>query len=68
MPVFSESSLTVTPSERKTGPLWSFLTSITAPVSVIIVRFPARRWADLEIGRFGSASSPSPGMAPGTSS
>ena len=56
-PSFSESSLMVTPSERKTGPSAFFLTSTTSPVSVAIVFLPARRCADLERGLAASASS-----------
>ena len=56
-PSFSESSLIVTPSERKTGPSAFFLTSTTSPVSVAIVFLPARRCADLESGLAARASS-----------
>ena len=60
-PSFSDSSLTVTPSERKTGPSAFFLSSTTAPVSVVVVFLPARRCADLESGLAARASSvPSP--------
>ena len=58
MPILSDSSFTVTPSERKTGPCGApFFTSTTAPVSLDIVFLPARRCADLERGLAASASS-----------
>jgi hypothetical protein len=51
-PSFSESSLTVTPSERNTGPVGSgFLNSRTFPESCARVSLEARRIADLDIGR-----------------
>ena len=60
-PSFSESSLTVTPSERKTGPVGSgFLNSSSLPESWVRVSFAARRRADFEIGRAAAGSSPSP--------
>ncbi len=55
-PSFSESSLTVTPSVRKTGPVGSgFLNSRSLPESCVRVSLAARRIADLDIGR-GSAA------------
>ncbi len=59
-PSFSESSLTVTPSERNTGPLGSgFLNSSSLPESCARVSLPARRRADLDMGR-GSTTGSSP--------
>ena len=56
-PSFSESSLTVTPSERKTGPVGSgFLNSRSLPESCARVSLAARRRADLETG-FGAGAS-----------
>ena len=51
-PSFSESSLTVTPSVKKTGPVGAgFLNSSTLPESWARVSLAARRIADLETGR-----------------
>ncbi len=51
-PSFSESSLTVTPSVKKTGPVGAgFLNSRSLPESCARVSFAARRIADFETGR-----------------
>jgi len=50
-PSFSDNSLTVTPSERKTGPVGrGFLNSRSLPESWVRVSLAARRSADLETG------------------
>ncbi len=59
-PSFSESSLTVTPSVKNTGPVGAGLrNSSSLPESCARVSFAARRIADLEAGRGPAAASPS---------
>ena len=59
-PSFSESSLTVTPSERKTGPVGrGFLNSRSFPESWARVSLAARRRADLDTGLGAGVSSTS---------
>ena len=60
-PSFSESSLTVTPSVKKTGPVGAGLrNSSSLPESWARVSLAARRMADLEAGRAPAASASSP--------
>jgi hypothetical protein len=59
-PSFSESSLSVTPSVKKTGPVGAgFLNSSSLPESWARVSLAARRIADLETGRGSAAASSS---------
>ena len=59
-PSFSESSLTVTPSVKKTGPVGAgFLNSSSLPESCARVSLAARRMADLETGRGAAAAAAS---------
>ena len=59
-PSFSESSFTVTPSVKKTGPVGAgFLNSRSLPESWARVSFAARRIADFETGRGPAAASSS---------
>ncbi len=56
-PSFSDSSFSVTPSVKKTGPVGAgFLNSRSLPESCARVSFAARRIADFETGRGVAAS------------
>ena len=60
-PSFSESSLTVTPSVKNTGPVGAgFLNSSSLPESCARVSLAARRMADFETGAGPDASASSP--------
>ena len=57
-PSFSESSLTVTPSVKKTGPVGAGLrNSSSLPESCALVSLAARRIADFDAGRGSTGAS-----------